>query len=383
MSKREHSESAPLGRRYLDSLKERYVLPWSELNTNAARRLAAEWLAAAQVDLKALERDSTLEVRALSQGQTFVPVYTVLWKQPNAQLNQSSHGDELETTAAVQLVLPERRLLLMHVSDPRYILREPLRVPNREQLLQSTDDATMRQMWFTTEAYKTAAEAVLLSEVNRVCSQLNLVDQLPITPAKLTAVNMATPYIADHLQQFGSVRTPNYVFSAFSGNKLSYVSRNFSTLSEGRYLASIKSRYTFPKSQIKPQSAYQLAKAWLGSVSVDVQALERDYKARVSAWDLGDRFVALYTVRWIKGEEPNEICAGHYRTNRARKSPEVSCSGQTGVHKTTRPCRDKARQVAPAVGRSYISAATPSWQVHNPRPGLLLLHRIMLCRALP
>ena len=210
----------------------------------------------------------------------------------------------------MHLVEPERLLLAMRVEMPQYILRKPLVVPDRDRLLQETEDPLMRQMWFTTKAYKAAALELILREVNQVSRRLALPEMSPIQASNLTEISMATPFVADRLGRFGGIATEAYSYSAFFSNKLSWVAKNFHSRDEKGYLGSIKARYAMPKSKINTNAAYMMASQWLAAAYVDVHALEREYKVRVMPWDLGDLFVPLYRVTWEKEEgRAGEIAA--------------------------------------------------------------------------
>jgi len=303
--------SGALGPDYFDSLKRRYAAPKGQMDTNAAYSMATQWLSAAGVDIKALERDSLVQISAWDLGDKFVPLYHVSWKQPHATRRQETdpRDDGFQNAATVEFVQPDRRLLQMRVENAQYLKRKPLTVPDRERLLQQTDDPLLRQMWFVTQAYKEAALDLLLMEVNKLGPALGLPDRFPLRASDLTEVSMGSPFISERLGRFGSVATEDFTYSAAMGNKLSVIGKNFRSQDEGRYLASLKTKYALPKIQINTNAAYMLATQWLSAISVDVKALERDFKIRIKPWDLGNQFVPLYEVAWIKDNNPAEGAA--------------------------------------------------------------------------
>jgi hypothetical protein len=59
-----------------------------------------------------------------------------------------------------------------------------------------------------------------------------------------------------------------------------------------------------PKTRLNGATSYALARQWLAALSVDMKRLEADYPSRVYlTWDMGDRFVPLYTVEWSRPVE--------------------------------------------------------------------------------
>ena len=257
------------------------------------------------MDVVGLNRDSKVEVRTRKSRNGVVPVYWVLWRQPCSEeiAYSSASADGMTTIASVFLVYPERCLLQLRVESPRYIMRKPLVVPNRDRLLQETEDATMRQMWFTTEAYKEAASRVLLKEINYLCSRLGTGQSALLQKSNLTEISIATPFVSDHLGRFGGVTTKTYAYGASAGNKVSWISLSYRDTDESRYLAEVKAKYSLSKAQLNTNAAYQLATQWLAAASVDVQSLERDYTAQTDACEIGGCLTALYRVEWTNAKQ--------------------------------------------------------------------------------
>jgi hypothetical protein len=295
---------------FMESLKKRYLRPKSEMNTNAACAMALQWLAAAGMDTKALERDSKVRVLTWEIGDNFVPVYYVSWRQPYAMRVKVEVPDDdgMEPVASVQLVEPERRLLQMHVEKKQYIKRKPLIVPGRDELLQNTEDPKMREMWSTTEAYKKATLKAMLAEANKICGEMHLPEKLPIQSSDLAKVMIETPYFSDHTGRMGTISTENYLYGT-RGNKLAVISKLFPSQDESQYLASLRARYTASRSRINTNAAYALATQWLAAASVDIKALERDYKVFIQPWKSGNNFVPLYSLDWRKEADLSDRAA--------------------------------------------------------------------------
>jgi hypothetical protein len=255
--------------------------------------------------VRALERDSQVEIREWNVGNQFVPLYWVRWIQPFARRgNFLMPIKSTDIVASIELVEPEHLLLQMHVEKPQYINRHRLVVPNREELLQQTDNPQLREMWFTTKAYKAAALQAMLSDVNRVCTDLHLPEKLPVETGDLTEIRIETPFFSDHQHRFATICTSNYVYAANIGNKLCYINKNFREQDESRFLLGIKSRYTASMSEANTLQAYVIATQWLASASIDVAALGRDCHVESTPWSLDkNQCVPLYTFRWIRGQE--------------------------------------------------------------------------------
>jgi hypothetical protein len=114
------------------SHKRKHVRPWSELNTNTAFQLATQWLTLAYVDVARLAREYECTIGAVEFGDGFVPNYSVWW------------GRAGQTVVKVHLFEPERLLTSLHVEDPSLVLRPPLVITNRDELLRMTNGPTSR-----------------------------------------------------------------------------------------------------------------------------------------------------------------------------------------------------------------------------------------------
>ena len=118
-----------------NELKAQHLWPMSRMDTNAAYQLATQFLAAASMDVKGLNRDCNVHIRAFTPegntGKHFVPVYWVYW----AAKGQEGHG----TAASVELLAPTKTIRQMHVNESKYILRKPLEITNLDFLLSQTN----------------------------------------------------------------------------------------------------------------------------------------------------------------------------------------------------------------------------------------------------
>jgi len=110
-----------------------YGLPISREDDNAAYQLATQWLAAASIDVGALNRDCDLgkgiapgSFKTVGTNGLFVPRYWINW---------AKHGTPQQSVAFVDLFLPKKILLEMRVENPKYVLRRPLEFTNLDALI--------------------------------------------------------------------------------------------------------------------------------------------------------------------------------------------------------------------------------------------------------
>jgi hypothetical protein len=113
-------------------VSEKYKWPLTQLNTNAAYRLAVQWLKLARMDVNRLEQQCEAHIavnpywNGVELGQlpsrTFTPIYYIWWT-PREDKGEISG-------ASLELFLPTKTLLQLHVDNPEYILRPPLMITN-------------------------------------------------------------------------------------------------------------------------------------------------------------------------------------------------------------------------------------------------------------
>jgi hypothetical protein len=117
--------------REYDQLREQYLWPMSRKDTNAAYQMAKQFLAAASMDVAAMDRDCRLDIKAFipegPEGEHFVPLYWVVWMK-----NQ-------RPAAIIELFEPTKTLCQMRVKESKYILRKPLEITNLDFLLSQTN----------------------------------------------------------------------------------------------------------------------------------------------------------------------------------------------------------------------------------------------------
>ena len=108
------------------------------LDTNTAYQLATQWLAEASMDVEGLDRDYIHYIHPTliwgSHGELrFLPLYSIYWKRgPDGPEGEEGKAD-------VELFLPTKTLVQLHVKGSKYILRDPLRFTNLDYLLSQTN----------------------------------------------------------------------------------------------------------------------------------------------------------------------------------------------------------------------------------------------------
>lgn len=130
-----------------DCLKwmEEYKWPRSRIDTNAAYQLATQWLAAAMMDVRGLNRDCQFRIEPETywnaanpkKKTTFIPIYDVYW------VSEQNRRDGGGSVASVVLFAPTKRLVSLRVEESKYILRKPLAFTNLDAMLgESKHDRT-------------------------------------------------------------------------------------------------------------------------------------------------------------------------------------------------------------------------------------------------
>ena len=88
-------------------------------------------MSAAGVDVDALNRDCTVDVRASTpegpRGKHFVPDYWIAWQRFRTNI------------AFLEYFEPENSIRSLHVYDSKYLLRKPVVITNLLELLSDTN----------------------------------------------------------------------------------------------------------------------------------------------------------------------------------------------------------------------------------------------------
>jgi hypothetical protein len=116
-------------------LRNKYLWPINRMDTNAAYQLATQFLAAASMDVKSINRDCNVYIDAFMPNGTgskfFVPIYGVHWTSKNSQIRGS--------LAEVKFIAPTKTICQLRVSNPEYIFRRALQITNLVSLLNTNN----------------------------------------------------------------------------------------------------------------------------------------------------------------------------------------------------------------------------------------------------
>lgn len=129
---------------------------------------------------------------------------------------------------------------------------------------------------FVPLAYKYAAIAVMLAEINYCANELRLPEALPITRGSLRTEHVAKPFLTGF---GGTLETDTFSFVFFKSGRLRQIVRI--NRFERVPLRELQSKQARMRSLIDTNGAYQLATNWLTAISVDIAKLEGRYPSSV------------------------------------------------------------------------------------------------------
>lgn len=157
-----------------------------------------------------------------------------------------------------------------------------------------------------TESYEEKASRFVLQEANQVASELGLAESLPIREGDLVEMFIAPRRSACRHRGIGTVTTSNYVYCVSIGNKFSYIIGKHQL----EDCVEWEKDYLWPISRLDTNGAYQVASQWLTAISMDVEALNRDYRLFIDPDKIYVRappgkFVPVYWVGWYKKHKPD------------------------------------------------------------------------------
>jgi hypothetical protein len=158
---------------------------------------------------------------------------------------------------------------------------------------------------FTTPAYIGEATRLVLLEANKVASELKLADDLPITKENAQQIYISPFGMCWVDKTVGNVETANYIYYVSQDDKFSYLEGTHQNEDSQKYMR----QYQWPVSEIDTNFAYQQATQWLSAVSMDVNALNRDFHLIITVdTDFvkapSGKFVPIYYVAWCKKWKP-------------------------------------------------------------------------------
>jgi len=147
------------------------------------------------------------------------------------------------------------------------------------------------------EAYQREAVSLIVREANQIAQALQLVEALPITASNLTEHYLSPLRYAEENGAIGNITTKNYTYCVSHDNKLCYVIG----LRQEESIQRWEVDYSWPRSRMDTNGAYQLATQWLAAASVDVARLNHTYRLVVEAeqsYRKSDHFIPVYWVYW-------------------------------------------------------------------------------------
>jgi hypothetical protein len=150
-----------------------------------------------------------------------------------------------------------------------------------------------------TDRYRREAVRLLIEEANKVAHDLQLGERLPIVEDDLVAKYIPPLPIIQKARIAGNISTSNYTYYVSIDNKFSFLERTDLNLAYER----LRQQYLWPMSRLDTNAALTLATQLLSSVSMDVEALNREGRVNVLAFtpegERGAHFVPIYWVYWM------------------------------------------------------------------------------------
>lgn len=130
-----------------DETKMEFTWPVVRKDTNQAFQVATQMMAAVKIDVSTLNMDCAVTIDATEpqemRGKDFIPDYWVTWRRLG------------KVIAYIEFVEPTRAIRQLHVWDPKYILRKPIRFPNLAELLNQTNTPVM-PAWISNQLISTS-----------------------------------------------------------------------------------------------------------------------------------------------------------------------------------------------------------------------------------
>ena len=149
------------------------------------------------------------------------------------------------------------------------------------------------------DRYRGEAVRLLIEEANKVAHDLQLDERLPIVEADLVAKYIPALPIAQRARIVGNISTSKYTYYVSIDNKFSFLERT----GLSREYERLRQQYLWPISRLDTNAAITLATQLLSSVSMDVDALNREGRVNVLAFtpegEHGAHFVPIYWVYWM------------------------------------------------------------------------------------
>ena len=132
--------------------------------------------------------------------------------------------------------------------------------------------------FYSSDAFEAEEFRLMIQEANHAAQALHLEEDFPITRSRVSGARTSPFGFYYNQGMMGYVATTNYTYRVLSGGKLDHVEIDHS-YEVWRGLQD----ELLPERKVDNHAAYQLATQWLGSLSVDVKALNRDCQLTVAS----------------------------------------------------------------------------------------------------
>lgn len=149
-----------------------------------------------------------------------------------------------------------------------------------------------------TPEYDQAVENLMIAEADRIASDLDLAEALPITRTNVVSIYLDTPAAFIHGLELGSLETSNYDYSFSAGTTVSGVVYKQETAMWNQ----LKAKYTWPISRLDTNTALAVADQIMATAGANVAALNQDCAVDIRASMIegphGSHFMPFYWVQW-------------------------------------------------------------------------------------
>jgi hypothetical protein len=296
-------------RRYGEEIRDVYarlVSVPSLVDTNAAYRLAKDWLTKIEVDVEALERDhKPLAVQQefydspLTPKETIeppgsapkkrLPIFDITW----------GGSKDCDPPVWVQILGTTKELVLLRMEDTRYSRHPAIVITNalelnglpRPKFAISPNRPTLGDIFHISPAYSNAITTLMVNEASFFAEHLNLPLPRPLRIADVSA-HISSP---EFYRELGYVEAKGFEFHFPEPNdppatneygnvrfiepgKLAYVLKKKPLKEYRDEDGELGEKFFSLTPAIDERTAYELATQWLAAVHVDVMALEKEYK---------------------------------------------------------------------------------------------------------
>lgn len=147
-----------------------------------------------------------------------------------------------------------------------------------------------------TPAYDKEVRRILLAEANKLATDLNLPEKIPLTEDNIRDAFVSIPIYVE-VAGLGHVRTSNYIYFMAVSNKF----KELLVVDIGSKVEDLQAKYCWPISRVNTNAAIAVAKEVMLKAHIDVPALEKQCLTTVWYCPLeSGYFSPIYIVKWKK-----------------------------------------------------------------------------------